>query len=59
MAKKKLVSLVQVKKKSQKVENLVENYNNKICISFTLNFLDTPTLILTYHFSNFLAIIFI
>lgn len=59
MAKKKLASLVQVEKKSQKVKDFVKKCNYKICISFTSNLLDISSSISTYYSSNFLATIFV
>lgn len=42
--KKKLASMVLVEEKSQGGENLVKKYNQRTCISFTLNYLFTPIL---------------
>lgn len=55
IAKKKLASLIEVEKKSQKVENFVKKYDYKTRVSFTPNLLVAPPLILIYHFLNFLT----
>lgn len=36
-AKKKLSSLVNIKKEGQEIENFIEKFNYKTCISFTPN----------------------
>ena len=47
-AKKKLASMVQVEKKSQGVEDLIEKCNQRTCISSTLKCLIIPPFVLTY-----------
>lgn len=59
IAKKKLASLVQIKKKSQKIKNFIKKCNYKTYVSFTSNFFVILFLILTYHFFNFLVTTFI
>lgn len=48
-ANKKLVSLVQIEKKCQEVEDLVEKCNYKTCIGSTQNYLFTQPLISAYQ----------
>ena len=52
-AKKKRASVVQVEKKGQEIENLVEKCNYKTRISFTTNCLIMPSSIPTYPPLNF------
>lgn len=55
-AKQKLVSIVQVEKKSQEVENLVKRYNHKTCISSTFDYVITLSSVPTYQLLYFLAV---
>lgn len=59
VAKKKLACLVQVEKKDQKVEHLVEKCDSKTYVSFTPNLLIAPLLVPNYHPPNFSATIFV
>lgn len=54
-AKKKLASVVQVEKKGQRVEDLIEKCNYKTRISSTPNCLITPSSVPTYPPFNFPA----
>lgn len=53
MAKKKLVSLVHVKKESQGAEDLVVKSDYKSWIGFNPSSFMTPSPVLTYHLPNF------
>lgn len=57
--KKKLASMVQVEKKSQRVAELIENCNHRTRISSTFNYVIIPSSISTYQPFNFPAATFI
>ena len=52
-AKKKLTSIIGVKKEGQEVEDLVEKYNYTTCIRFTSNYLIILSSVLTYLLFHF------
>lgn len=55
-AKKKIAYMIQVEKKKQKIEDLIEKSNHKTCNNFTSSYLITSHIVSTDQRLNFPAI---